>query len=56
MANQLTNPEKFFFKRFGMNEPAFERILGAALERKADTPTSTSNIATRKRSRSKNRW
>src|SRR5260370_35443754 len=36
MANELINPEKFFLKRFGMNEPAFERILGTALERKAD--------------------
>src|SRR5208283_239483 len=36
MATELTKPEKFFQKRFGMNEPAFEQILGAALERKAD--------------------
>src|ERR1700736_390120 len=36
MANELTKPEKFFQKRFGMNELAFEQILGAALERKAD--------------------
>src|ERR1019366_5556402 len=36
MATEVTKPEKFFQKRFGMNEPAFEQILGAALERKAD--------------------
>ena len=36
MATELTKPEKFFQKRFGMNEPAFEQILGTALERKAD--------------------
>ena len=36
MATELTKPEKFCQKRFGMNEPAFEQILGAALERKAD--------------------
>src|ERR1700682_1197704 len=36
MATELIKPEKFFQKRFGMNEPAFEQILGAALERKAD--------------------
>ncbi len=36
MANELTNPEKFFLNRFGISETAFERILGTALERKAD--------------------
>ena len=36
MANELANPEKFFLTRFGMSENAFERILGTALERKAD--------------------
>jgi TldD protein len=36
MANELSNPEKFFLNRFGMSEAAFERILGTALERKAD--------------------
>src|ERR1019366_6168962 len=36
MTTELTKPEKFFQKRFGMDEPAFEQILGAALERKAD--------------------
>jgi TldD protein len=36
MATDLTKPERFFQKRFGMNEPAFEQILGTALERKAD--------------------
>src|SRR5580692_494806 len=36
MATELIKPEKFFQKRFGMNEPAFEQILGTALERKAD--------------------
>ncbi|HVA81167.1 MAG TPA: metalloprotease TldD [Candidatus Binataceae bacterium] len=36
MANELAHPEKFFSNRFGMSDRAFERILGAALERKAD--------------------
>jgi TldD protein len=36
MANDLVQPEKFFLNRFGMNESALERILGSALERKAD--------------------
>jgi len=36
MANELIAPDKFFLNRFGMNERALERILGAALERKAD--------------------
>src|SRR5215475_9965250 len=36
MANELIKPDKFFLNRFGMNERALERILGAALERKAD--------------------
>ncbi len=36
MANQLTRPETFFSSRFGMSESALEKILGAALERKAD--------------------
>jgi|HubBroStandDraft_1064217.scaffolds.fasta_scaffold22228_3 TldD protein len=36
MANELAAPEKFFLTRFGMNERSFERILGTALERKAD--------------------
>src|ERR1700688_4045607 len=36
MSTELTKPEKFFQQRFGMNEPAFEQILGTALERKAD--------------------
>src|SRR5579863_1627360 len=36
MANELTKPENFFMSRFGMNANAFERILGNALERKAD--------------------
>src|SRR5271170_2691806 len=36
MANELINPEKFFLSRFAMNPAAFERVLGAALERKAD--------------------
>ncbi len=36
MANELINPEKFFLSRFAMSPAAFERILGAALERKAD--------------------
>jgi TldD protein len=36
MANELSSPEKFFLNRFGMSETAFERILGTALERKAD--------------------
>jgi TldD protein len=36
MANELTNPANFFLSRFGMTENALERILGNALERKAD--------------------
>ena len=36
MPNELIPADKFFLNRFGMNERAFERILGAALERKAD--------------------
>jgi TldD protein len=36
MANELAKPEKFFLSRFGMTEAAFERVLGTALERKAD--------------------
>ncbi|HJU27716.1 MAG TPA: DNA gyrase modulator, partial [Candidatus Binataceae bacterium] len=36
MANELVKPEKFFLSRFGMNESALERILGDALQRKAD--------------------
>jgi len=36
MATELTKPERFFQKRFGMSEPAFEQILGTARERKAD--------------------
>src|SRR5271169_885049 len=36
MANELVAPDKFFLNRFGMNHGALERILGSALERKAD--------------------
>ncbi|MGH7813350.1 MAG: metalloprotease TldD [Candidatus Binataceae bacterium] len=36
MPNELIPADKFFLTRFGMDERAFERILGAALERKAD--------------------
>ncbi|HTY56544.1 MAG TPA: metalloprotease TldD [Candidatus Binataceae bacterium] len=36
MANQLTQPERFFSSHFGMNDSALEKILGTALERKAD--------------------
>src|SRR4051812_36261011 len=36
MANELIVPDKFFLNRFGMNHGALERILGSALERKAD--------------------
>ncbi len=36
MANELTQPDRFFLSRFGMTEGALERVLGAALERKAD--------------------
>jgi len=36
MANELVKPDKFFLNRFGMNESALERILGSALERRAD--------------------
>ncbi len=36
MANELIQPDRFFLDRFGLNERAFERTLGTALERKAD--------------------
>ncbi len=36
MTNELASPEKFFLKRFAIGETAFERVLGMALERKAD--------------------
>jgi TldD protein len=36
MANELIQPDSFFLNRFGLNERAFERTLGTALERKAD--------------------
>jgi TldD protein len=36
MANDLVRPEQFFLNRFGMNNHGLERILGNALERKAD--------------------
>jgi TldD protein len=36
MTKELAHPEKFFVDRFGMSERALERILGTALERKAD--------------------
>jgi TldD protein len=36
MANELVQPDRFFLNRFGLNERAFERTLGTALERKAD--------------------
>jgi len=36
MANQLTQPERFFSSRFGLSDGALEKILGTALERKAD--------------------
>jgi TldD protein len=36
MANELVKPESFFMNRFGMTENSFERILGNALQRKAD--------------------
>src|SRR2546430_10424181 len=36
MPNELIVPDKFFLNRFGMNHGALERILGSALERKAD--------------------
>src|SRR5579864_6805914 len=36
MANDLVRPEQFFLNRFGMNDNVLERILGNALERKAD--------------------
>src|SRR5277367_5732292 len=36
MSNELVAPDKFFLNRFGMNQGALERILGSALERKAD--------------------
>src|SRR5260370_19191682 len=36
MANEIVKPENFFMTRFGMTEGSLERILGNALERKAD--------------------
>ncbi|HVN63207.1 MAG TPA: metallopeptidase TldD-related protein, partial [Candidatus Binataceae bacterium] len=36
MANEIVPADKFFLNRFGIDQPAFERVLGAALERKAD--------------------
>jgi len=36
MANQLTQPERFFSSRYGMSDNALEKILGTALERNAD--------------------
>ncbi len=36
MTNELVRPEKFFANRFGMSESVFERIIGSALERRAD--------------------
>src|SRR5229473_5771634 len=36
MANELAKPANFFMSRFGMTENSLERILGNALERKAD--------------------
>src|SRR5271157_2201431 len=36
MSKELVAPDKFFLNRFGMNHGALERILGSALERKAD--------------------
>ncbi len=36
MANEPAQPEKFFLNRFGMTEGSLERVLGNALERKAD--------------------
>src|SRR5271155_862869 len=36
MSNELVAPDKFFLNRFGMNHGALERVLGSALERKAD--------------------
>src|ERR1039458_7357064 len=36
MSNELVAPDKFFLNRFGINHGALERILGSALERKAD--------------------
>ena len=36
MDNELIRPDKFFLRRFGMTEGTLERILGTALERKAD--------------------
>ncbi|MGO9058815.1 MAG: metalloprotease TldD [Candidatus Binataceae bacterium] len=36
MPNEVIQPDRFFLNRFGLNERAFERTLGTALERKAD--------------------
>ena len=36
MTNALVRPEKFFANRFGMSDSIFERVIGSALERRAD--------------------
>jgi TldD protein len=36
MTNDLVRPEKFFANRFGMSDSIFERVIGSALERRAD--------------------
>jgi TldD protein len=36
MTNDLVRPEKFFANRFGVGDSVFERIIGSALERRAD--------------------
>jgi TldD protein len=33
---QVVNPERFFIERFGLSDRALERVLGTALERRAD--------------------
>ncbi|MBF6569819.1 MAG: metalloprotease TldD [Candidatus Binataceae bacterium] len=36
MTNELVHPEKFFASRFGVSDSIFERVIGSALERRAD--------------------
>ena len=33
---EVVRPERFFHERFGLSDRALERILGTALERRAD--------------------
>ena len=56
MSNELVAPDKFFLNRFGMNHRALERILGSALERKADYADLYFEYKSARGSRSKSRW